>query len=485
MRRLSKRVRLRATTRLTPVFWSVSALLALPVLAQDASETAPEAAAEPSIPTSPDPTSQLGNSGRGQAMEAPVGVAGAREGLGIALSADGRSRLHLKLDAGVGFNTNPYSVPFESEGFAGDAITRIRPGVEFEYPGSALAIDAGINVDYGFMPGLINEATQQYMLFNSSARGGVELNRGGAFSFGVSDSLSWANTPGVVGLGTIFNRLTNNLNAGVGFRPGGGALTLKAAYTFGFIKWMDLFGNTSQLVRDGALDTMTHTATLRADWRFLPRTGVYLQANGGLNMFPFDDANVNPMSLPVSIKLGFMGQLTSKLSGIAAIGYQNPLILSPDGGVTTSNLVGAAGQAEVRWSVTPNSRLGAGFQRRIMPVPLYQYATDNRLYAVFKQTLGRKLDFSVNSGFSILEFGPESEIAGQPITTVGKDGTRVDGQLDLRANLSYFLLEWLSLGVANNLEWRMTGANAYSPTGDGFNLSYLSNETLLLASVFY
>lgn len=457
--------------------WLLAAVLAAgSALAQDAAAEAGDATAEAPAGTS------------GAEISSPQ-VRGAKQGIGIALSDDGRSRLHLTLDVGAGFDTNPYSVPFEdATGFAGDIVTRVRPGIDITYPGSLIAFDAGLFVDYGFLPGL-SGAPPEFLLFQSAAEAGLEVNRGGMFSFALGDKFNFSRDPGVVTLGSEFTRLNNALNAGIGFRPGGGTLSFKLGYTFGFEKWFDFFDDAGPLVQAGALDQMAHYGTLRADWRFLPRTGAFLQLQGGVHMYPFN--GTNPTSFPIGVLLGVMGQFTPKISGLASIGYQNPLVYDTDTagnlGIQTAAIIGAVGQAEIRWAIGPTTQLAGGFKREIQPTPLYQYAENNRFYLAFNQAIGAKFVLGLNSGFSILQFGTEQPFGGQNLTTVPGGGNRLDTHLDVRADLAYYMFDWLSFGIVNDLDWRYSNAESSDTFGGGggVNLSFLSNETLLLASLHY
>lgn len=423
--------------------------------------------------------------GAGRPEIGGAGVRGATQGIGIALSEDGRSRLHLSLDAGAGFDTNPYAVPFEEAGFPGDLVTRIRPGLSITYPGSMIAFDTNVFVDYGFLPGVIDPNTRNFLLYQSALNAGLEVNRGGMFSFAIADSFAFNSDPGAVTLGSRFNRLTNALSAGLGFRPGGGTLSFKLGYTFGFEKWFDFFGDAGPLVAANALDQMSHIGILRADWRFLPRTGAFLELQGGVHTYPFGD--VNPTSFPVGVLIGIMGQFTPKISGLASIGYQNPLVYDtePSGtlGIQTAQVIGVAGQAEMRWAIGPMTQIAGGFKREFNPTPLYQYTANNRFYLAFNQAIGGKLVFGLNAGFSFLEFGAEQPLNGE-FSTTDPDG-RLDGHLDVRADLAYHMLDWLSFGIANDLDWRATNAETSAVFGEPTNLSYLSNETLFLVSLHY
>lgn len=429
-------------------------------------------------------------------MPAPPGAKGGQRARGIALDPDGNSRLHLRLDVGAGFDTNPYAVPFDFQGqqLPSDIVTRIRPGLELVYPGSLLAFEGGLYVDYGFLPDAFGGGQNaQWLLYQAAARGSLEVNRDGMFSFAARDEFATKNEAGVVALGTVFNRLTNTLSLGAGFRPGGGTLRFRLAYNFGFEKWFDpnfgIFGErASPFIREGGFDQMSHRASLRADYRFLPKTGVFAQVQGGWNTFPFDSNNTNPDSFPVGVRLGIMGQMTPKLAGLASLGYENPLVLDtlPDGsvGITTGAVIGVVAQAELRWTITPTSRLGFGVRRDFNPAPLYQYITVNRAYARFDQAIGAKFVLGLAAGYGIFQFGEEQPIIvnGQPQDVTDTAGTdRLDGHLDVAARLSYYMFDWLSFGISNKLDWRHTNANDPS----GANLSFLANETLLLASLHY
>ncbi len=109
---------------------------------------------------------------------------------------------------------------------------------------------------------------------------------------------------------------------------------------------------------------MTHTLALRADYRFLPRTGVFGEVSGGWSTYPF--SSVNPQAFPVTATIGLQGQLLAKVAGLASIGYSNPLVIDtvPDGsqGIVTGNLIGVVGQAEVQWQPSPLTHIGGGFQ---------------------------------------------------------------------------------------------------------------------------
>jgi hypothetical protein len=451
---------------------ALAALASWPARAQEAPpEGAPPGGAPPAATTSP--SASLPSVG--------VQVAG---GNGFALSADGRSRLHLGIDAGVGFDTNPYSVSIEESAFSGDLATRIRPRASVDYPGSTLAFEGTAMVDYGFLAGIIDPTTRNLLLYQSLLSADVELNRGGALRFAVGDSFSWNSDPGLSSVGLIFNRIHNQLRAGAGLRPGGGALDFKLGYALDIIKYIDVDQTGGGAIDEGDLDSMLNTVTFRTDYKFLPRTGFFGSVAVGYNLFdPFGigAATQNPQAFPLTALVGVQGQILAKVAGLASVGYSNPFIIDPNDGLVTAGLIGVVGQAEIQWAPSPTTRMGGGFQRSFAPAPLYQYVGNNRFYLSLNQLLAGRFALNVNTGYSILEFGEEIvPLSDQPIG-------RLDGHLDAVAGLTYFFTDWFSLGITDKVDWRLTNADEASndPNVVGQNYGFIRNQTFILASLAY
>jgi hypothetical protein len=421
-----------------------------------------------------------------------VGVNDVAGALGIALSPDGRSRLHLGVDAGVGIDTNPYLLPLADGKFVGDAVARVRPNAAINYPGSLVAFDADAAVDFGFLPDAFSVGTTTSagfpLLFQSRLGAGIEVNRGGMFSFALADNFAFNRDPGLLALGQTLNRITNGIRAGIGVRPGGGTMTWKLNAGFDIQKWLDL-DNVGGPIADGVLDSYTLSADTRFDWRFLPRTGMFAQASIGWNNYYL--SNVNPTSLPMAVNVGLMGQFTQKLTGLASIGYSNPLTLDTDPvtgqyGVVSGNLLGLVGQAEIQWAFLQTARVAGGFIRTVNPAPLYQFAFNNRVYLNYTQTILNRFSIGLNAGYSLLNFGEEQAglIPGGGTLTTATKG-RTDHRVDGIANLNYYVLDWLAFGLFNRFSSVFTNADAAAANGVLRNLSYVRNETLLVATVRY
>lgn len=452
--------------------------------------------------------------GPGVSPNANLRVVGKSRGTGFKLTEDGKSRAHIGIDAGVGFDANPYSVPLQSmitlDGFAGDALYRVRPRASIVYPGSLIAVEADAAVDYGGYPGLLNLAgvganTRTFAITRTLLGAGFEVNRGGMFSFALRDDFTFNNDPAFLSPGSTFMSVNNRLNAGLGFRPGGGTLQFKLSASFGIQKFLDLPSvlPDTPIVRNilGAgspvnvfdLDNINGRLALRTDWRFLPKTGVYGELSAGAHVFPFRPIlgdGSPPLQFPVRGVVGVMGQFTSKISGLAEIGYANPITIQNAGGVTFDSLlfIGIVGQAEARWQITGSTYLAGGVVRRVQPTPLYQHLTNTRAYMMFTQSLFQKLVFRVNTGISGLQFGrdlTQQGSANDPLLIIGQS-SRIDGHFDLLADISYYVFDWWSFGVTNDFDVRLTNAsNTNSGTGVTTNYSFIRNETMLLTSLHY
>ena len=83
--------------------------------------------------------------------------------------------------------------------------------------------------------------------------------------------------------------------------------------------------------------------------------------------------------------------------------------------------------------------------------------------------------------YSALDFGAEqagaTQITDRPVG-------RFDQVIDGLASLDFFVFRWLSFGVRNTLEVRLTNASDLS-SGTPLNLGYVRSETLVVASARY
>ena len=128
------------------------------------------------------------------------------------------------------------------------------------------------------------------------------------------------------------------------------------------------------------------------------------------------------------------------------------------------------------------SSVAAGYRRAFDPIAIYQYMGQNKFYAS-GNTLFGVTNVALGAAWNVIEYGAEAT-GGQQLTD--RQTGRVDHAITANARADYFVLPWLSIGLSNVLDWRITNANdasAENPAPN--NLSFLRNETTLLASARY
>jgi len=399
-----------------------------------------------------------------------------------------KSRLHLGADLGAGFDTNPNYRPMSAD-FVGDLSLALRPRMQLDIPGSLLNLDAGATLNYQEYFGVMNAATRSLRQLDGDAHLNVEINREGMFGFALSDRLTRALDPGVAALGSRLARTRNDAAAGVEFRPGGGLLTFSLKYMFGLeifdrhaspslLDDLGLYVSNPQIANPEYFDNMEHRLILRSEWRFLPKTGAFINIFGGAFNY-LHPSSSNVANYPVGIEIGAMGAVTSKISGVAKLGYANPLIIA-NGAVTSAAFIGVIGQLEARYQITEMNIVTVGARRQLRPVYMYTFFTDNRVYAETSHALFERFMLKGNAAYALLAFDqPTGDQAS--VTTLG--GTsRMDHVIEGNLSASYYIFDWLSVGISDMLQFRLTNAIA---TDSSTNLSFLKNLTLISVSAFY
>jgi hypothetical protein len=494
-------------------WWVARMLLAVPLFlssssfAQNNPGQLPAADGDTSVEAVEDTINDLGDG-----SPSPEGASGARpdeieagvssntQGLGFKLSQDGRTRIHVGFDTGMGFDTNPYSTPLSSTltNFSAGALGRVRPSIGFRHPGSMFALDVFAAIDYGILIGVPDlEGASQYFLNQSEFQTEMEIGRGAMFSFVIADNFAFRIDPGFVTVGSLLSSVTNDIRAGAELKPGGGTLSLKVDTFFSIQKYYDIVSAVSESLgndlSDGNalptenLDNLALGIRGRTDYRFLPKTGLFLEAKTGFHFYYLDFQN-SPMSFPTRVNVGLMGQFTKKIGGLVQIGYANPFTLDPAKGFDSLTFIGLVGQGEIRWAITQSTGLSLGALRQMAPVPLYQHVTNNRAYVDFTQSLGDSFVFRTNTGYSLLQFGRDStdEQESASADLFLSQGSRYDGHWDWQMLVAYYLWDWLSVGLSNDLDFRLTTSQAPDIGNiEGENLSFLRNSTMLLISLNY
>jgi len=416
----------------------------------------------------------------------------ANSDLGLKLGE--KSRLHFGVDLGTGFDTNPNYVPM-TQGFYGDMMLALRPQLKLDIPGQMLDVEGAARLNFLNYFGLMNPATGNLRQLDGDAGLQVEVNRGGFLGFALSERLTRAVDPGVASLGARLARTRNDAGLGVELRPGGGLLAFALSYNFGIelfdpnsgFNLLDVIGlgaSASAVSRPEAFNNMEHRLKLHTEYRFLPKTGAFLDIYGGTFRY-LDASSPNVASNPVGIELGVMGALTGKISGVAKVGYTNPLIIVPDanGGpkVSSATFIGAVGQLELRYQLTELNIFAAGVRREMRPIYMYSFFTDNRVYASTSHQLFNRVMLRADAAYAYLAF--DQQIADAR-TGIGGGGNRGDHVVEGNLSAAWYILDWFAVGISDMLQWRTTNAYVADPNGS-YYLSFFKNLTLLSVTAYY
>ena len=111
------------------------------------------------------------------------------------------------------------------------------------------------------------------------------------------------------------DRDTNEVGFHANLSPGGGRLTFNVGYLFG----IDYF--EPMQLKDYNLQY--HRFDLRASWRFLPKTAVYIAASEFIDHYPQPGNGMHPDSYPFRVDAGMQGLITAKLTVNVWVGYGN------------------------------------------------------------------------------------------------------------------------------------------------------------------
>jgi hypothetical protein len=265
----------------------------------------------------------------------------------------------------------------------------------------------------------------------------------------------------------------------------------------------------------------------RWQWRFLPKSAVFVEGNVGLTTYLKFWDNPNGIQVPMSVLGGFMGQVTAKLGVVASLGLSYPLVLCFDPGpnftfdrfnqnarcaANTGYLNGQTGQSdldilfpflggiqkymwwapdllriqpilnmpvgqiEARYQFTPTVVGAVGFRRAVKTVPLYRYQSDNRFYTSISANLFKRLALSANLSNA---FQPHGQLTDRTVaynafpqdTAVREnvsflrdaDPGRFDNDIQLAGSADLNVTPWLVFGVSNSLNWHLTNAWTGAP----------------------
>lgn len=204
--------------------------------------------------------------------------------------------------------------------------------------------------------------------------------------------------------------------------------------------------------------------SLYGQWKFLPKTGAFFNVS-----FTYQDYfnagayRDDERAMPLSVFVGALGQLTSKISLKLSGGYTNSLSKE-------MRHDGVAG-VEFIFRNSQNTMLRLGYVRSLMPVPVFQYYVLDKAYLEVVQKFFNRLLLKLDASYSHYDYGDNVRYpalnmvetttdattgAVKTTTTTQQSVSREDHVIRVQPTISYNFLRWLGLALQYTFEMRQT-----------------------------
>ena len=274
---------------------------------------------------------------------------------------------------------------------------------------------------------------------------------------------------------------------------------------------------------NGVYNYVEHRADFRAEWLFLPKTGVFLTSRfsyydyfeypilGQSWLFIHDKPTPDPMlqalyltepdACPLEITLGFVGRLAPWFSMTLSAGYNNYFASR------LSNYHSGNAKAEFIMMLTDTTRLLFGGVRRSRPIPLYGYVAINKGYLNLRHwAFDDRLKLSVSGSYAYQQYGEMDDlmVAYQCAECRTVDSINLTQQKDRKdhlliadASVSYDILTWLTMSVAYKFTARFTSAdpfylvdynnqdNSIEHPYEGWDNAFVKHQVLFTVKILY
>lgn len=384
----------------------------------------------------------------------------------------GKFRLHPEARVGVRYDNNIYREDVAEEGPTGAAYVRLLPGLRLENPHPGpLAIDGGVSLEIRqYLDSLISDQQSKYG-FQAMARAVLgpdqpirlfatedlrrQLEIGSGYSDVDADQLITSGLDrdmvemGCAGdrdgdgkvdgtdRGCTFSFLRNETKVGLLFAPGGGRLTVEPSYKFALVDYTDMDTN----------DNTLHELALAGKWGFFPKTTALLDASVGFRSYADLKAGSRPTVvqdlMPVRATAGLRGLVTNKVSLDLGAGYGGSFAESGD------DFSGVIGRAELRYALTDNFILRAGYRRSFSASSLANYVATHAIVGDVKLRLGSSLFIVGDASMRFMDYAKLVRDT-KSLVNFGTD-ERSDTLFLAGARAEWYASDWLDVKVG----WRM------------------------------
>jgi hypothetical protein len=380
--------------------------------------------------------------------------------------------LHLGTGIELAWDSNVFYAPFnETNSFA----LRLTP--HFDLTNSPRGTERQIVFDFHGGLNYLEWLTSDYRLhplrqFGVDAGVLTSFFPLRAYNFSVFDNFTRTTQPPYQQTNRNFDRDTNELGFRVNLSPGGGRLTFNVGYLFG----IDYF----EIDTLKPFDLMYHRFDLRASWRFLPKTAVYIAASEVIYQYQHPDpVYPHPNSYPLRIDAGLQGLITTKLAVNLWIGYGNGFY---DNSVKVNPSTVVAGVA-LTWKPTLLSSGTLGYNHDFVNSLLGAYYDLDQVYASWTQLIWRFTGF-LRFAYANQRYQGIPPTAGLPLGQT----TRTDNYITLNARADYPFKTWLWLSLGYDLQVNRSDSKlVFDPTmtAGGLPVDYIKHVVYLRLQFWY
>jgi hypothetical protein len=362
----------------------------------------------------------------------------------------GEGRLHPfvdvepRLDTAAGFfpsggGGNPSLNP------SPEVVMHLRPGVKFDLPSNAVAIDFAGALEYLYFTGLITPGSYVASRLEGAANLNATVNRQGSVELQVGDDFAYSDKTRNLALGVGALSLFNEARAQLNIRPGGGALEISPRGSFGLEQFRPLSlvapagcnvasCNPANVPR---MNYQNFRGGLDARWKFLPKTAIVIESSFDARQYP--DATFNQPALLLRVVGGLQGLLTTKIAVVAKAGWGYDFATPAVAGNNANTFIG---HVELSYLMTEASNFKVGYYRTLEPTPVYQTSRDDRIYGDARMLLSGRLALRAYAAFDLIAF------TGQP---------RSDIAVTFDPAAEYQILPWLYAAAGYTLTTRSSG----------------------------
>ncbi|MBH2005735.1 MAG: outer membrane beta-barrel protein [Myxococcaceae bacterium] len=362
----------------------------------------------------------------------------------------------ISLEAGLGYNTNPYSKTDAQRAgkSTSDILFRMTPTFSFANQSKRLVLEAAGATTLAWLMGLGDNPG--FLVFSGKVEAASSYHPNAQFSIFSRGGVMASRNLGELFVGNMTN-LTGKLSVGETWRPGSGKLawTVQGDYQAQGYPSISLGAKTTQ---PRILNNQSYGLSSRLAWQFLPKTAVFLE--GGYGFFGSVDSNqVGVTTNPLHLGLGLSGRITEQLVLSSSASFSRILLRTKDRSLA-STFFPIGFDAMLAWTPTKRSALGLSASRKMTPTPIYLDSVNHHFSLRYEQKLAQKYSFTLKPSFGLFEYGkPDTSLSSIDYRLDPNWVNRTDFFVETQLGLAYAMNEACSLGLAADGFWRWTNSN--------------------------